>query len=727
MSEDTSSISPSATTDYSDDHVKEENISSDISPMDTSNFSRKKRTIIDEDSDEDTDYTSKDIVDPNAQEGLNFNSVDDFDDMPKRPTKKQKVIKKTAPKKREPKKTVTKLKQGHAGNDTSAGKQSVTKIKDDPLKKKVAEEDENVYKWWAEDEKDEKLNPLWKWKTLEHNGVYFPPEYVPHGVKMKYNDVEIDLTPEQEEIATFFAKYMTTDHYEKPQFRKNFFKDFLKILNKGMKKGQKHVIQKLEKCDFTPIQVHLAIEKEKRANRTKEEKNLEKLEKQKNKEKYGYAIVDGRKEPIGNYTIEPPGLFLGRGNHPKAGKLKARVIPEQITLNISEGAKIPECPPGHTWGKIIHNREVSWIASWTENISNTNKYVLFGPASSIRGQSDRSKFEVARKLKHEIARIRESYEKELLSDDMLMKQRATALWVIDNLALRVGNEKKQDEADTVGCCTLRVEHIEMKPPNTVVFDFLGKDSMRYYNEVQVIEQVYKNLKLFKRGKKPEQPLFDRLSPPSLNKHLQSFMDGLTAKVFRTYNASITLKNELEKYMDKDLSTEEKVLFFNRANREVAILCNHQRTVAKNFSSQMGRIDEKIDVLNKEIEFLKQVLDGKVVESPLVKKKKRSRKEDGEDSEEEEEVPLYKIPKSEEKILKRIETLEARIKKEEVKKVEKEDLKQVALNTSKSNYIDPRIAFAWCKKIDLDEKKVFSKLLRMKFPWALEEAGDDFDW
>lgn len=43
------------------------------------------------------------------------------------------------------------------------------------------------------------------WSTLEHGGVLFPPEYVPHGVKMLYDGVPVDLTPEQEEVASFFA------------------------------------------------------------------------------------------------------------------------------------------------------------------------------------------------------------------------------------------------------------------------------------------------------------------------------------------------------------------------------------------------------------------------------------------------------------------------------------------------------------------------------------------
>ena len=48
------------------------------------------------------------------------------------------------------------------------------------------------------------------------------------------------------------------------------------------------------------------------------------------------------------------------------------------------------------------------------------------------------------------------------------------------LALRAGNEKEEGEsADTVGCCSLRTEHIklheEMDGKEYVVeFDFLGK-------------------------------------------------------------------------------------------------------------------------------------------------------------------------------------------------------------------------------------------------------------
>lgn len=45
---------------------------------------------------------------------------------------------------------------------------------------------------------------------------------------------------------------------------------------------------------------------------------------------------------------------------------------------------------------------------------------------------------------------------------------------------------------------------------------------------------------FVPGKKENDDLFDELDTSKLNAHLKELMPGLTAKVFRTYNASVTL-------------------------------------------------------------------------------------------------------------------------------------------------------------------------------------------
>ena len=55
----------------------------------------------------------------------------------------------------------------------------------------------------------------------------------------------------------------------------------------------------------------------------------------------------------------------------------------------------------------------------------------------------------------------------------------------------------------------------------------------------------------------------------------------------------------------------------------------------------------------------------------------------------------------------------------VSKDSKEELKTVALGTSKINYLDPRITVAWCKREDVPLEKFFNKSLLSKFKWAMD--------
>merc|ERR1740121_1856006 len=118
------------------------------------------------------------------------------------------------------------------------------------------------------------------------------------------------------------------------------------------------------------------------------------------------------------------------------------------------------------------------------------------------GQPDLLKYDRARRLLKVVDRVRTSYEKLQQDKSLVDHQKATATYFIDKLALRVGGEKDtEEEADTVGCCSLRVEHVTLEAPDFVEFDFLGKDSIQYKNKVQVTEQVFKNLQGFIKGKK----------------------------------------------------------------------------------------------------------------------------------------------------------------------------------------------------------------------------------
>jgi DNA topoisomerase-1 len=73
------------------------------------------------------------------------------------------------------------------------------------------------------------------------------------------------------------------------------------------------------------------------------------------------------------------------------------------------------------------------------------------------------------------------------------------------------------------------------------------------------------------------------------------MKGLTAKVFRTYNASITFQEQLDKYTPKDGSIHEKLAAYNEANRMVAKLCNHQRAVPKSHGASMEKMANQVRI------------------------------------------------------------------------------------------------------------------------------------
>mmetsp|Transcript_7505 Transcript_7505/g.11163 ORF Transcript_7505/g.11163 Transcript_7505/m.11163 type:complete len:834 (-) Transcript_7505:54-2555(-) len=703
-------------------------------------------------------------------------SDDDFEEAPK-PKKKRSAA--PAKKKETKTKAKSKAKAGakHVKEEAKKPKTIKSLEKGDRLSAAM-----QAFLWWEAPP----LQDGCQWTTMEHAGVAFPDEYDPHGVKMLYDGKPVTLKPCEEEVATFFAAVDPDGMHlgnkkTAPIFIKNFFNDFKAVLGRG------HVIKDFKKCDFGPIRDHLNEQKMVKKAITDEERKQNKTLRQRTMFKYGFALVDGHLEKVGNYNMEPPGTFRGRGEHPKMGKLKQRVNPEQVKLNMSDGARVPFCPvPGHAWGEVSHDPKVQWLANWKENINNQDKYMQLAAQSSFKGKSDRSKYSKAARLCGNIDAIRSSYKKKLKSKNVDERQLGTAMWVIDRLALRVGGEKDTDEeADTVGCCSLRVEHLHFDPNNEgdgnleIELEFLGKDSMLFKQTIDfgselytgnngMGEQVFANFKRFCAKKTPTQEVFDTLTPTILNQHLKEVMEGLTAKVFRTYNASKTLQDELRKTEQKEswssLSDAEKVVEYNAANREVAILCNHQKTVSKAQETSLGAISDKIKTLKdqrKELkDTLKKVKSGKTkgipkkksaleldedVKKSLAKAKKmkdeaktneekieatkadEAAKQKRRDVQKEKFKQMHlwagdKVP-TEESVRKRIETWNAKIAKMELDLKHKDDNKEVSLGTSKLNYMDPRISVAFCKRNEIPIEKIFSKTMRDKFNWSMAVPPD----
>merc|ERR1711920_845420 len=130
-------------------------------------------------------------------------------------------------------------------------------------------------------------------------------------------------------------------------------------------------------------------------------------------------------------------------------------------------------------------------------------------------------------------------------------------------------------------------------------------------ESEKVIRNYSKARIFKISKKPTDQVFDKVDPSTLNDYFKEFMEDLTAKVFRTYNASVTLQSELAKFDMSKKSTmtqEDLVKFYNNANREVAILCNHQKAESKQHGEAMKKMEDVKETMEKSIKVLKKHLE-----------------------------------------------------------------------------------------------------------------------
>jgi len=231
---------------------------------------------------------------------------------------------------------------------------------------------------------------------------------------------------------------------------------------------------------------------------------------------------------------------------------------------------------------------------------------------------------------------------------------------------------------------------------------------------------------------------------------------------------------------------EKVKEYNDANRRVAILCNHKRTVAAGHAAQMEKMEDRINALRYQQYRLKQMMldvDPKIkkkrgeeffalpegidddwvtehqkalVEEQRQKIQKKFEKENeklvaegqkemkAKELEERMEVAdemaaKFKTERKKGKIEAEgkqptidklelsIEKLDQKIATLQTQSEDRENNKEVALGTSKINYIDPRLTVVFSKKFGVPIERFFSKTLREKFDWAIKSVDEDWEF
>ena len=643
-----------------------------------------------------------------------------------------------------------------------------------------------------------------KWKTLQHNGIRFPPPYKSRRIKIRIGGEEVDLDIKQEEMIYQWAKKKDTPYVQDSVFQKNFTMDFAKILNRKFRKvsykdidfsdayeivdkekaererkkeeekkartkkreeekkartkkreeekkartkkreeekkartkkreEEKEAMAKMAKEEKKAFakkikeeraalvkkkeEERAALVKKKEEERAalvkkKEEERAARVreknaERDKLKKKYGTAVMDGKKVDIANYMAEPPGIFIGRGDHPLRGRWKPRIDCKDVTLNLGEK---PEVPKGD-WGKIVFQNDATWLAKWTDYLTGNTKYVWLADTAGVKQDKDKEKYDKATMLGEEIDKIWNSMVRDMKSKDEKTRTVATVCYLIYRTAMRVGDEKDPDEADTVGATTLRKEHISITK-DAVKFDFLGKDSVRWQETVKAEghdRQFQENLKRIIDKKKPRDEIFGKITSRRVNAYYSGIAEGMTAKVFRTYLATKVVKDYLAKYDTiKEKSADTKIHHAKLANLEAAKKCNHKRTIPKTFEKG----------LQKRMDNLKIKMEKKPWEKT---EKRRIRVKASE--------PKTDVQRKNKN--KRIRRLNKQIREQKERRnmqIEKIKLqitltgktKDYNLGTSLRNYIDPRMFKAWADHVGVEWEKMYTSALQKKFLWVQNE-------
>jgi DNA topoisomerase I len=418
------------------------------------------------------------------------------------------------------------------------------------------------------------------WKTMVHNGIYTFPKYQNnHNPTFAYNNRIYSMNTSLQEAFALYTKVKNKDMVT----NRNFLKSIADFLPQECRQASS-----LKELKFSLNSI---------ASSTRCKPKLSKYS----------VVINGKPEKLDRACADPAYIFVGRGNHALRGTYKPAVTQSEITLNCSKSCVVPG-----KWKALVCNKSVAWVACWKDTLFQKYKYIYPHSSSSMKKTGAIQKFDFARKINKKLSYVRKVYMRDVESEDNQRKQHAIACYLIDKLLIRCGTET--DDYDTFGCTTLECKHVRLNG-SKLLFNFKSKDSIMFSKTL--VCQHPRILQYFQKAQKNSitKSLFPDISGSSLNGYLNTIVQNLTAKVFRTCHASSLLEKHLKK--------AKTLVDFKEANGRVASACNHTN-----------------------------------------------------------------------------------------------------LNTSKGNYIDPRIIVAFSKKNDINISKLFSPVLIEKYEWALG-TGKDF--
>ena len=576
-------------------------------------------------------------------------------------------------------------------------------------------------------------------KQLIHRGILVPQVPLPSRLELTVRGKRVELSQEQIEMALAWAKKQGTPYVEDSVFARNFMRDFSVAL------GIDPPLT-IDEVDLGPALAIVQAQRAARERLTREERKeiaaQRKAERERLKEQYGYAIVDGERVELGNYVAEPSSIFMGRGGHPLRGRWKEGPRQNDITLNLSPDSP----PPPGDWAEIVWQPESLWVARWRDKLSDRLKYVWLSDTAPIKQEREAAKFDQAVELNENLGRVRAHIERDLFHSDPKRRKVATACYLIDALCLRVGDEKDPDEADTVGATTLRPEHITLHPDGTAEFKFLGKDAVLWHKTIPLPPPVQRNLEQAIQDARPsnvggsgkrhstrnKRQVFPGIGSSDVNTYLSQVLPGLTAKVFRTRHATQAVRESLEASGVQAGDPEyKKWQAASMANLKAAVLCNHYKKAPANWRERRKRANERLGRLRERTGLRRtQLREAKDALADL-KREARQKRREAKTRAQREKIRV-RYAKKIERAEKKVQTAEdrrqrARVARDKAQTKDSVTVKKRTWNlgTSLKSYIDPRVFYQWGQDVEYDVLGCYyPKALRRKFAWVRGEEADD---
>lgn len=619
--------------------------------------------------------------------------------------------------------------------------------------------------------------PLWRHHCL-HSGVLFPASYAARGLTLErkrrgakgvphVRGEGLRLSPEAEEFALEFGRLVhARDAWATGNalFRANFWRDWCALLGPGVSSGCGS--SGLADWDWAGLWKGAGAAAARPVASPGGTPGADAGGGE------GSAWIDGVKHAMtGNGAVDRPGIFRGRGaDHPLNGRIRRRLGPADVELNLSRGAPVPlpRWTDGGTggggggargrtqsWGAVVHEPLVSWLARWKDPLTGLVKYVTLDHGAEQVQRRERLKFDMARRLSAHLPRVRARLLEDATTggggvgsrgaragvgsrgagvdevDACLVdpprlhtghtgrgrqeetRQVALCACVIEAFGIRAGEGGKSD-GRSLGATSLRVRNVEVpdggRGGNGLVrLRFLGKDQVCFDAARPMGEAVAHRLAMLGRGRARDARLFPLVEPPLLNRYLDCLLPGLTSKVMRTRSAGAALEarfsglaragarrgGDAVSRLPPQLARD---LVLTLGMMEAAAICNHRRAVGRDAGRCRG-VSDAHETQDLERSFA-AALDGAWAAACVLVRGGGG---------------ASRTP-DEAAVVHRYQELELRAKIADVRRIARR--LRLAPDTAKINYVDPRIVYRFCEKWGVPTQAVYTRGQLRRFAWAL---------